>query len=80
MTEDIFHELGFEKNNVSATESGDSPYYFYTLDIGDITLISNDNETAERDGWECSIFDSMTLKIKGAGDLEELVKIIRLNT
>ncbi len=27
-----------------------------------------------------SIFDSMTLKIKGAGDLEELVKIVILHT
>ena len=80
MTEEIFTELKFAKSNVSVEESGDSQYYYYYLDIGDITLISNTNDEAERDGWWVSIFDSDTLKIRGGGDLEELVKIIELNT
>jgi len=81
MTEQVFIDLGFELHDVSLEESGqDTPYHFYDLEIGDICFITNGNDDAEVDGWECSIFDSMTLKIKGAGDLEELIKIIRLNT
>ena len=80
MTEEIFTELKFTKTSVSVEESGDSPYYYYYLDIGDITLISNANDEAERNGWFVSLFDSDTLKIRGGGDLKELVKIIELNT
>lgn len=81
MTEDIFKELGFERNDISIEQSGhDTDFYYYTLDIGDITFISNANDDAEKEGWWCSIFDSMTLKIQGSGDLEELVKIVKLNT
>ena len=81
MTEEIFKELGFERNNVSIEQSGhENDFYYYTLDIGDICLITNANDDAEKEGWWCSIFDSMTLKINGSGDLEELVKIVKLNT
>ena len=81
MTEQVFIDLGFERNDVSMEQSGcDSDFYYYTLDIGDICFISNANDDAVESGWECSIFDSMTLRIVGAGDLQELVKIVKLNT
>ena len=75
MTEQVFIDLGFERYD---EKEGD--FYYYTLDIGDICFISNANDEAEKSGWECSIFDSMTLRIVGAGDLKELVKIVKLNT
>jgi len=81
MTEQTFISLGFEMNVVHPEESGlDYTFYYYTLDIGDIGLITNASDEADNEGWWCSIFDSMTLKIKGAGDLEDLVRIIRLNS
>ncbi len=81
MTEEIFEKLGFERINVSTEESGcDNDFYYYTLDIGDICFITNANDEAEKNGWECSIFDSMTLKIKGSGDLEDIVRIVKLNS
>jgi hypothetical protein len=62
-------------------ESGcDADFYYYATDIGDICLISNSDDEAAKNGWECAIFDSLTMKIKGAGDLEDLVRIIRNNT
>ena len=76
MTEDIFKELEFERIEVL----DDGPFYYYTLDIGDICLISNANDEAEKEGWHCSIFDSMTLQIKGEGDLRTLVDILKLNS
>lgn len=81
MTEDIFKELGFERNDVSIEQSGhENDFYYYTLDIGDICLITNANDDAEKEGWWCSIFDSISFRIKGEGDLKELVKILELNT
>lgn len=81
MTEQTFISLGFEMNVVHPEESGlDYTFYYYTLDIGDVGLISNASDEADNEGWWCSIFDSETLRIKGAGDLEDLVRIIRLNS
>ena len=81
MTEDIFEKLGFECVDVSAEEVGNQRgFYYYVIDIGDICLMSNSDDEAEKEGWWCSIFDSMTLKIQGSGDLEDLVHIIQNNT
>jgi hypothetical protein len=81
MTEEIFEQLGFEKVVVTIEESGcDADFYYYSLDIGDICIMSNSDDEAAKNGWEAYIFDSLTMKIKGAGDLEDLVRIIRNNT
>ena len=81
MTEEIFEKLGFERVEVSAEEAGDQRgFYYYSIDIGDICLISNDDEDAQKNGWEAYMFDSRTMKVKGSGDLEDLVRIIRNNT
>jgi hypothetical protein len=81
MTEDIFEKLGFKKQVVTMKESGcDADFYYYTMDIGDICLMSNADDEAAKNGWEAYIFDSLTLKVKGAGDLEDLVRIIQNNT
>ena len=81
MTEEIFEKLGFERVDVSAEEAGDQRgFYYYSIDIGDICLMSNSDDEAEKKGWEAIIFDSRTLSIKGSGDLEVLVNILRNNT
>jgi hypothetical protein len=80
MTEEIFKELEFERIEVLEEESGTNPFHYYTLDIGDICLISNASDEAEKEGWHCSIFDSMTLQIRGEGDLRTLVDILKLNS
>jgi hypothetical protein len=81
MTEETFTELNFEKNIVTMEESGnDKDFYYYSLDIGDICIISNADDEAEKNGWEAYIFDSLTMRVKGSGDLEDLVRIIKNNT
>jgi hypothetical protein len=81
MTEDIFEKLGFKKEVVTMEESGhDADFYYYIMDIGDICLISNSDDEAAKNGWEAYIFDSLTMRVKGEGDLEDLVRIIRNNT
>lgn len=81
MTEEIFEKLNFVKEVVTLVDSGlDKDFYYYTLDIGDICIISNSDDEAAKEGWEAYIFDSLSMRIKGAGDLEDLVRIIRNNT
>ena len=81
MIEEIFTELNFKKYVVTPEESGlDKDFYYYSLYIGDICIISNEDDKAAKEGWECAIFDSMTLKIKGSDDLRDLVRIIKNNT
>jgi hypothetical protein len=80
MTEQTFIDLNFVRNDVSKEESGcDFDYHYYTIDIGDICLISNANDEAEKEGWWVSIFNSNTCLIKGAGDLETLIRILTNN-
>ena len=81
MTEEIFKELGFQRNEVTPEESGyEYTFYYHTTDIGDVCIMSNSDDEAAKHGWEAMIFDSRTLSIKGEGDLEDLVRIIRNNT
>lgn len=81
MTEQTFIDLGFERNDVPTEQSGDNhDFHYYTLDIGDICIITNANDEAEQNGWEAYIFDSLTMRIKGSGDLEDLIRILKNNT
>ena len=81
MTEEIFNELGFERTDVLMEESGcGNDFYYYALEISDICIMSNSNDEAKKNGWEAFIFDFLSMRIKGAGDLKDLVRIIRNNT
>lgn len=81
MTEQTFIDLGFERIDVAAeSEDLNEDFYYWTLDIGDINLISNPSDLAVSEGWSCEFYDFQTMTIRGAGDLEELVKILKLNT
>ena len=81
MTEQTFIDLGFQRNEVTPEESGyEYTFYYYTVDIGDICIMSNADDEAAKNGWEAIIFDSRTLSIKGEGDLKDLVRILQNNT
>ena len=81
MTEQDIKGLGFKRNKVTPEESGlDYTFYYYTINIGDICLMSNSDDEAIKKGWSCCIFDSMTMEIKGVGDLEDLIRILKNNT
>ena len=81
MTEQTFIDLGFEIQHETAEIIGaDKDWYYYTMDIGDICLITNASDEAVELGWEVSIFDFPSCVIKGSGDLEDLIRIIKNNT
>jgi len=81
MTEKDIIELGFKIQHETTESSGYSEdWYYYTLDIGDICLITSDNEEAIKEGWYVSIFDYETCVIKSLFDLKTLISILKINT
>ena len=77
MKEQVLKDLGFERTLVPIEESGDDKdFHYYTLKIGDICLISNDNEKALEEGWKVSIFDFPSMEITGMNELMALVTIL----
>lgn len=81
MKEQTLKDLGFEMQHETAESSGaDKDWYYYTMDIGDICLTTNDNEEALDNGWQVEIFNFPSCVIKASEDLEDLIKIIRNNS
>jgi len=80
MKEQDLIDLGFERTDVSAEESGDNPFYYYTYDITDeFCLISCDDEEAKKDGWCVEIFDYIEIKITDVEDLKTLMDVTKRN-
>ena len=81
MTEQAIKDLGFEIQQETAESSGaQEDWYYYTLDIGDIGLITNSNDEAVEEGWEVSIFDFPSCVIKSPFDLKALISIFKNNS
>ena len=81
MKEQEIKDLGFEIQRETIESSGhDTDWYYYTLDIGDICLITNSNDEAVEEGWEVSIFDFPSCVIKSPFDLKALISIFKNNS
>ena len=81
MKEQEIKDLGFEIQRETIESSGhDTDWYYYTLDIGDIGLITNSNDEAVEEGWEVSIFDFPSCVIKSPFDLKALISIFKNNS
>lgn len=72
--EKTLKKLGFTRT--VEQEPGDQPFHYYTLEIGNLCLISNDNEDAEKRGWLVEFFDHPNILIRDKDDLKTLVKIL----
>lgn len=63
ITDKHLEELGFDRNDISAEESGAEPYTYWSIDLSEnnpnFALISNANDERE-DGihWRVMIFDT----------------------
>ena len=56
MKEQDLIDLGFNRYDVSAEESGYKPFYYYTYNITDeLCLISSDNREAKKKWMVCRI-------------------------
>jgi len=81
ITEQDLTKLGFKIQNETPESSGVGYYwYYYTLNIGDVCLISNASDDSDEFGWTISIFDSETCKIRSIADLTNLVRILNNST
>ena len=80
MKEQDLINLGFERYDVSAEESGHVPFYYYTYDITDeLCLISSDDGEAKKDGWSVEMFDYDGIKFTSIEDLKTLINVIEKN-
>ena len=80
MIREALENLGFQRTLVPMEESGDDrDFYYYSLNIGDITLMSNDDEQAEKEGWKVIIFDYPSVEISDYNDLAALINILESN-
>jgi hypothetical protein len=80
MKEQDLIDLGFERNDISAEESGDKPFFYFTYNITDeLCLISTDNGEAERNGWYVELFDYENIEIRNLEDLKTLINVIERN-
>ena len=80
ITEQDLLELGFEKQHEAGGPSVDvNAWHYYTLDIADVCLISNDNEESETDGWLVYFFDDVGIRFGTTEDLVQLVHLLKRN-
>ena len=84
MKENELVELGFERTDVTAEESGyDRDWYYYTYDFGKgaLSLISCDNTEAEREGkWYVEVFEDESIRFTSAIEVKQLIRLIEKNT
>lgn len=80
ITEKDLVKLGFKKVKVSAKESGDVPYHYYTKDFwkgpNNFCLLSTDNDMVDKQGWVVEFFEEPRLKFTDTKLLTEFVNII----
>ena len=80
ITEENLIDLGFNKISKTAEATGaKKDWHYYTLDIGDMCLITNDNEDAEKDQWAVHIFDNVSVVFRNIEDLAQLVRLLQSN-
>jgi len=79
MKEELLVELGFERVDVSAEESGDKPFHYYLKNFGEkniLSLISISNDAVEDGKWYVEVFEDDSIKIDDEDDLEDFINII----
>ena len=80
ITEQYLLELCFERKQETVESSGSkNDWHYYTLDIGDICLITNDNEHENVNSWFVYIFDKEEVVFRNTEDLAQLVHLLKSN-
>jgi len=79
MKEQDLIDLGFERVDVSAEESGTNAFYYYIRDFGErnvLSLISPSNDQVEDEEWYVEVFEDDSVRIDKLRDLEDFVEIV----
>jgi hypothetical protein len=78
MTEKQLVSMGFEKEIVTAEEAGsDKGFYYYSITIGDVDLISNANDQLVNGQWACYFLNSDEIEIIYEFHLRMLISILK---
>ena len=81
MKEQDLIDLGFERIDVSAEESGGDPFHYYTLDFSrGFSLISNGSDEVENGEWHVEVFEAPEINFIDKKDVKQLIDIIKRNT
>ena len=73
ITEKTLKKFGFKKEESQDTVDGFPDFYYYSLDIGSITLITNSDDVAKTEGWSVEIFDHGDFIICSKKELKKLI-------
>lgn len=78
MTENEIKSLKFEKVKVSAEESGDKPYYYYTYDVvNGLSFISNSSDDVKDDEWFVEFFNTeIPVRFNDMSQVSNLIEIL----
>lgn len=74
-------ELGFTRNDITAEESGDVPYYYYTLDLSEnrnVCLISCSSTDVVDGEWWVEFFEAEDIKFLHVEHLESFLHAVRV--
>lgn len=82
MKEKELVELGFERVDISAEDSGDRPFHYYTYDFGNksFSLITDANDEIEDDKWYVEVFEDESIRFTSAIEVKQLIRLIEKNT
>ena len=76
MKEQSLIDLGFKKIDVTAEESGENAFYYYTYDFNKyFSLITNSNDEVKKNNWFAEIFD-YDIKFSNPNDLKQFIDLI----
>ena len=79
MKEQDLIDLGFERVDVSAEESGDKPFFYYVKDFGEtnvLSLISPPNDEVKDGEWYVEVFEDDSIRIDKLKDLEDFIEVV----
>ena len=73
--------LGFERVDVSAEDSGDTAFHYYTYDFGNgsFSLISNSSDAVVDGKWIVEVFEDDSIRFTNSSDLMGLIDVINRN-
>lgn len=80
MKEQDLIDLGFERIDISAKESGDKAYHYYVYAFTEeLLLISCYNDEVFHRGWFVQFFDCIYIDFFDKDDVKTLIQIINRN-
>jgi len=81
MKEQDLIDLGFKRTDVTAEESGDEAFYYYTYDIGNgvISLITQSNDEVKDNDWHVEVFDDTSIRFETIEDITKFIQVVEKN-